>query len=282
MMYCETLEMKELEMDPTEKTAKVLEDMMNTIARDMTFTTEIAKEFLNKRLPTLDVELWVEERPTGGMVIMHSFFKKPMASRYSIMEKSAMSWESKKASLTQEVIRRSMNMCLELSMKERLEVLQDFINQLERSGYNLDQRREIFMSGLKGYENKVARARDSSTKMYRSMKQTTMERRRDKMISKVNWFKGRRSKTLSKEKEATKRQCFKHTSDKETNKPFRKEAIHSHIHTKNAQWQVDQPAQGEGGSPDPDHKEEGLAGGGEGGRHQGPGVVLQPLGRSGL
>ena len=115
----------------------------------------------------------------------------------------------------------------DITMKERLRVLQEFIDQLERSGYDLDQRREILLCGLKGYENKLAASMKAGTSLYRSMSGTTRERRRKKMVTKVNWFKGGKKKNMvdggmEGKRNQTTTLFFKHKLAKKVVKPDQK------------------------------------------------------------
>ena len=46
----------------TKRTAKVLVAMMNDLFDFMNFTTEIGEDFLDGKLPSLDINIWVEGR----------------------------------------------------------------------------------------------------------------------------------------------------------------------------------------------------------------------------
>ena len=54
--------------------ARILRPAMNSINSDLRFTTETAEEFDDKKLPTLDFKLWLEE----DMEVNHTFFEKSM------------------------------------------------------------------------------------------------------------------------------------------------------------------------------------------------------------
>ena len=189
LKFSKEWEAEEEHLDPTVKTMMVLKDIMNSLERDMTFTAESHLDFEDLRLPTLDVNLWIQ-KPTqvGSTPFRYTFFRKPMASRFLILEKSAMSWEAKKASLSQEVVRRMSNIQEEVQDKERIRVLEEFINLMKFSGYRLDQRREIMVAGLTGYLNKVARAKKLGSEFHRSAGDTRIDRRRVKLATKNTWF----------------------------------------------------------------------------------------------
>ena len=93
-----------------------------------------------------------------------------MASPFSVMERSALSENSKNATLAQELVRRMMNTTEYLPQEERNKIIEKFITRLKRSGYNKDQIRNIVVSGLKGYETKMEKAKLNNEKLHRSAK----------------------------------------------------------------------------------------------------------------
>ena len=57
--------------------ARILLPAMNSINEDLRFTTEVAEEFEDNKLPTLDFKLWME----NDMEINHTFFEKSMKTQ---------------------------------------------------------------------------------------------------------------------------------------------------------------------------------------------------------
>ena len=76
--------------------------LANSINSDLEFTAEVAGEFDNNRLPTLDFEMWMENNGT----INHSYFQKPMKTNLVTMKRSAMSRHQKMSILSNEAVRR--------------------------------------------------------------------------------------------------------------------------------------------------------------------------------
>ena len=91
-------------------------------------------------MPTLDFE--VKMREDGS--ITYRFYEKPMATPYCIMAEAAMSEESKKAILSQEVKRRMEHTEESEDMSVRIRILDDFNKKMKRSGYEEEKRAEIF------------------------------------------------------------------------------------------------------------------------------------------
>ena len=91
-----------------------------------------------------------------------------------------MSWNAKRATLAQETIRRMLNTSEMVEQSERDSIIEKFILKLERSGYNVSQRKEIITAGLKGYETKRKRAERDSKELHREGKSTIVNRVRKK------------------------------------------------------------------------------------------------------
>ena len=98
-------------------------------------------------IPVLDLQCWI----TKAGLIYHIYYEKPMASKYCIMEASAMSSQTKWSSLSQEVIRRMKNTNGRVSHVIRENILTDYMRKLQKSGYPETFRRQILESGLSGY-----------------------------------------------------------------------------------------------------------------------------------
>ena len=145
---------------------------------------ETAEDFDSLTLPTLDFQCWVRD----GRVL-YKFFSKPMAKKTLIMKTSALGENSKIASLTQEVVRRSKNTSEEVSIEERVAILNEYHQRLELSQYSLDASRKIMVAGLQGYERIREKAAKTRGNINRSEEEGAAGRHRKKLIGKTNWFK---------------------------------------------------------------------------------------------
>ena len=61
-----------------QRMARICVKAMNSINKDLQFTTESQEDFKMERLPTLDFEMWIRE----DNKIIHSFYQKPMKTPY--------------------------------------------------------------------------------------------------------------------------------------------------------------------------------------------------------
>ena len=75
---------KESKESDERRTSKQIENMMNSVFRNIQFEMEIPEDFEKKRLPTLDFYLWLEDQKENAekneskdQILMYSFLKKP-------------------------------------------------------------------------------------------------------------------------------------------------------------------------------------------------------------
>ena len=126
---------------------RVLLPVMNSINTDLEFTTELREDFQDRKLPTLDCKLWLEEDGS----LNHTYFEKDMRSQLVIPEKSAMAMSQKISILSNDLVRRLSNINVEkVEEEEKVRVVEHFITQLKTSGYDRKKAREIVVSGIVG------------------------------------------------------------------------------------------------------------------------------------
>ena len=105
-----------------------------------------------------------------------------MAKRTLITKNSALGENSKTASLTQEVVRRSKNTREEVSIEARVQTLDKFHKRLELSQYNLKAISRIIVADqrIKGKAAKI------SGNINRSEEEGAEGRYKKKLLSKAN------------------------------------------------------------------------------------------------
>ena len=173
---------------PDNRMRRICLPVMNCINPDLKFTAEIANDFANSRLPTLDFELWLDK---NGKV-QQNYFQKPMKTPYVVMMRSAMSQPQKFSILTNELIRRLSNTDYkDKNVEEKLKVINQFTRELKQSEYGRLEVKEIIVSGMKGWMKKMERRLETG-KLYRSGKSTLAQRCKKKLTAKTSWYKGRR------------------------------------------------------------------------------------------
>ena len=94
---------KEGGMSGRERTKLEVGKAMNAINPNLKFTLELSEDFKDGRLPTLSFSLWEEE-----WGISHSYYEKEVRSQLMLMERLAMSKQSKFSIMSNELNRRLM------------------------------------------------------------------------------------------------------------------------------------------------------------------------------
>ena len=192
---------KKGEEDDTKRTAREMRKAMDSVFQNIKFETELEQDFEEKKLPTLDLEIWFEEREErkeveGRRKIIYRFYEKPMNTPYSIMKASAMPEGGKIASLSQDVVRRMQNTSEMLGQQERNEIVNKYISKLTTSGYKEKQVKEIIENGLKGYERKLSKARKDGREIHREAAETISTRQRKKLMARTTWYKKKKGEKL--------------------------------------------------------------------------------------
>ena len=136
-----------VDMGADARTFQLLADLANTWEPKIQMTFEVPSLTGNGRLPVLDLEIFVVNNR-----VEFSFYKKPIASPFTIMFKSALSKQTKRNSLFQEGLRRLRNCSEGIGWDEKASVLTDYMNCLKWSGYDHEYRVSILTGVLERYD----------------------------------------------------------------------------------------------------------------------------------
>ena len=114
--------------EPCVRTARIIQNIANSLEPDIQLTCDTPNNHPSGRMPVLDLEVWVKDNR-----IMHSFYSKPMSSKYTILKRTALSDNVKKHTIFQECIRRLSNVCVDLPWQETVRHMKDFSRKLQNS-----------------------------------------------------------------------------------------------------------------------------------------------------
>ena len=204
-----------LEISGKDRTKREVLNAMNSISPDIQFTIEDSEDFSDKRLPTLSFSIWEEE-----WGISHSYYEKEMRSQVLLMERSAMSAQSKYSIMTNELRRRLEVLHDKIEVREKLEIVNKYTQQLVNSGYGRNQIKEIIVSAFRGYERKVKERKKAGKPKFRHSHESVNERTRKKLIENTTWFKNtRKRKEESEKKKKVRKDLWKHPYEKESDSP---------------------------------------------------------------
>ena len=194
-MWCRAWmeEDERLNKSELEVTKLVICGSMEGVLTFLTLTIETADDFANKRLPTLDLEVWVN----SNNQVLYSHYQKPTAINQVIHKDTALSENTKVSSLTAEIMRAMMNTSELLSIEMRLEVLDNMTQKMVNSGYSKDYIRKVVVAGLKGYEkrltlSKLAEGDPKFAPLHQPASYKRNGRAKAKALQKKRWFKPKR------------------------------------------------------------------------------------------
>ena len=147
----------------------------------------------NGRLPILDMEFWVKEN-----IILHQFYKKPMATRKVTLARSALSSSQKRSILVQEGLRRLANYSPNLPWSEKIKSLNLLCIDMYDCGHSENFRTTIMSRVVAKYKKNL----DNHMKGIKTMFRTKEEREEQINATggrktKANWFRNTRDNTTT-------------------------------------------------------------------------------------
>ena len=75
--------------DKEKRTAETLVEVAKSINSNIRLTWDTPQENNNERMPVLDLAIWVQD-VEGRQVIMQTFYNKKVASKYTVLKRSAL------------------------------------------------------------------------------------------------------------------------------------------------------------------------------------------------
>ena len=112
----------------------------------MNFPFETGEDYTDKWLPTLDTSLRVGE----DNVAEYKYYEKPTTTNSTIGKTSAMGENAKIQTLSNDLLRRLLNTKVELHLKYREDMVDQYARKHITSGYSKEQVQKILLNGIKG------------------------------------------------------------------------------------------------------------------------------------
>ena len=117
-------------------------EIMDHLGQEVQFPTEGTEDFNDRKIHTLDFKFWLTNKNDKdltqgggtGDFFMYEYFEKEQGTEYCILNNSAMDYNSKRASLSQEVIRILSNIHYKLPLEVKVSHINKFHMKLEHSG----------------------------------------------------------------------------------------------------------------------------------------------------
>ena len=112
-----------------------------------------------------------------------------MSADVTVMRDSALTWLTKKVTMTGEVSRRLLNISRDLvEMGLADEDIDRFLYKLMRSGYSVDERTLIEKEGRARYENILRQVEGGMRPLYRNSDVNKYQREVVKLKKQINWY----------------------------------------------------------------------------------------------
>ena len=113
-----------------ERTVTVFSQVANSINDNIQVTVDHPDKHLDRKMPVLDLKVWVSSGQTPK--VLHTFYKKPVASPYTIMKRSAILESTKRNT----IFRRLQHVSPECGLEECAKHLTEYSQTLRLSGYS--------------------------------------------------------------------------------------------------------------------------------------------------
>ena len=169
---------KENGKDQTEKEKNTLRECMeiaDSIHPSIKVTGDIPANYTDKRLPILDLKVWIGEIQPGIYKIITSHYMKDVSTRAVINNRSSHPIEMKRNVMVNEVMRILRNCNEYCPWKEVTEHISYFMKRLQFSGYDHQFRYDVTKAALKRHKAITSNNRDRGTQ-------------KQNATSKNNWY----------------------------------------------------------------------------------------------
>ena len=180
-----------------EITAKVLSDIANSINTNIQTTTDLPSRNPSQRMPVLDLHMWIS-RKEGVPIVTYSFYKKEVASRFTIMKRSAINSGTKKSTIFQEGLRRLQNISPWLPWKESVLHMSKWSLCLKESGYSPKERYDAIRGACMRHEEIKRKVLEGEIPGLNRTRQEILRMKEEKGgLSSSTWFlKGKVANTI--------------------------------------------------------------------------------------
>ena len=169
-----------------------IQEIANEIHPSIKVTIDYPSNHPNSRMPVLDIEQWIESIQVNNEnkhQILFSHYMKPMSSKHLINSSSALSPQTKASILVADLVRIMRNVSFQCPDDERKQHVQHFVQRMQYSGYDQQQRVQVYKKAKRRFENIIEKDKKGECPMYRSKCWERVRRDREKADMKKTWYK---------------------------------------------------------------------------------------------
>ena len=141
--------------DDREGIMNELKEIADEIDPSLTVKTDVAESYIDKKLPILDLKVWIGKSKNGESKILYGHYMKEVSDRRVIHAQSAHGDRMKQSVMVNDVCRVIEN-CSERieGVSERDVHVNHYMRRMQFSGYNEEQRYDVVKKAMKKYERK--------------------------------------------------------------------------------------------------------------------------------
>ena len=172
-------------MELDEITMKVFGEIASSVDPNIDVEIDYPSKYPDKMMPILDMKMTINSKNE----VVHAFFRKPQANKFTMMARSALPEKVKRSTLTNEALRRLLCCSANLEEAEKVKIMEDFARMLKRSGYSEKFRYEVISDALRGHQKMRQREMDGGQPVDRPREYEEIGRRKKKDEKRTRWFR---------------------------------------------------------------------------------------------
>ena len=161
---------------------EAVQRVANTIHPSIRVTIDYPSNHVDGKLPVLDTKQWIENGK-----LMHTYYSKPMSSKYVVMESSALPEKVRTSILIADLLRIMRCVSPNCEETERTLHLQHYMRRMQFSGYSQEQRVTVYKAAKKKYNTQLEDSKNGTGPLYRSKDWKRAERNKEKQQKKRSW-----------------------------------------------------------------------------------------------
>ena len=179
-------------VSPEVRTANIILEAAEMQVQWLKFTYDLPELYENGKVPMLDVEMWVDKTQEESDVLMWNFFEKSSSSSRVLQATSAYGWRSKLVVMNMEMFRRQRNTCRQVTVKQRVAIMNEFVKKLRISGYSSGTDSRIIKEGTKLYYRKLRADLERGPPLNQRSEEDLVMGRRQKISAAESWYARKR------------------------------------------------------------------------------------------
>ena len=169
------------------RTFDLVQQVANNIWPNIQFTVDVPSDSPTGLIPMLDMEVGINQVGQDT----RKFYSKPMNTPFTILSRSAHSWQIKRSTLTQEGVRRLLNTSPDAPATVKNQILSDWDLKMNRSGYDQTFRSNVIHAAVRIYNHKLVESISGGTPLYRPAGWNAQERETVKLVKRQTWYQGK-------------------------------------------------------------------------------------------